>query len=99
MTEQAAPLPPPFVLGPPPPKHEGLPQRLEDWFHGHGSEVKALAADGITVADELKPFLQAHFARDFALVAKVLADPELKALAADVLELAESAARIGGVAL
>lgn len=96
MTEQAAPAASPVVLGPPPPKHESPLERAEEWFHGHEPQIER---DAVTVAEELKPVLQDHFAGVFALAAEVLGKPELRAIAPAVLELAESAARIGGLAL
>ena len=72
------------------PRHESPLTCAEDWFHGR---------EGQAVTEELKPWLQGHFAGVFALASKVLGSPELKAIAPEVLELAGSAARIAGVAL
>lgn len=85
--------------GTPARQHEGPLKRAEEWFRGHEPEIRAAAKAGDAGAEELKPVLQDHFARIFALAAKVLAHPELKAVAPEVLELAETAARIGSAAL
>ena len=96
MTEQPEPAAPPVVLGPPAPKHEGPLARAEGWFRDHEPQI---TADAVTVADELKPLLRGHASGVLALAAKVIANPALKSLAPDVLELAVSAVTMAGVAL
>jgi hypothetical protein len=96
VTEQPEPAAPPVVLGPPAPKHESPLERAEGWLRGHGPQIEA---DAITVADELKPLLRGHAAGVLELASRVLADPALKSLAPDVLELAVSAVTMAGVAL
>ncbi len=91
MTEQPAAVP----AVPPPPRETTL-EHVEGWFREHDVKLEAGAA---AVAEELKPLLQGHTAGVFALAAKVLASPELKVIASDVLELVLSAAQIAGVAL
>lgn len=96
MTEQPAQDPAPE---PPAVPHEGPLARTEDWFRDHGGQLRAGAKDAAVIAEELKPLLQGHASGMFALAAKVLASPELKAIAPDVLDLVLSAAQIAGVAL
>jgi hypothetical protein len=93
VTEQPAP---PVVLGPPPPEHESPLERAEGWLRRNDPRI---TADAVTVADELKPLLRGHAAGVLALAGKVIADPALKDLAPDVLELAVSAVTMAGVAL
>jgi hypothetical protein len=90
MTEQPAP---PVTL---PPPHESLIEHAESWFRDHRGQ---LGADAALVAEELKPLLAGHTSGVFALAARVLADPSLKVIASDVLDLVMSAAQIAGVAL
>lgn len=79
--------------------HENPLARAADWFRDHHGQVEAGAREAAAVADELKPLLQGHTSGVLALAAKVLASPELKVIAPDVLELALSAVQIAGVAL
>lgn len=83
----------------PPQMHENPVQKAGDWFRHHEADLEHAGHAAVLIADELKPVLQDHASGLFALASKVFADPELKALAPDVLALVISAARIAGVAL
>ena len=72
----------------PPPAHEGPLAHLGSWFQ-HGE----------TITDDLKPLLQAHSASIFTLAAKVFANPDLKTIAPDMLDLVITAAKIAGATL
>lgn len=91
MTEQnPGPVPPAS------PEQESALRHVEDWFHARRRQVDPAV---ISVAEELKPLLSGHAAGVFALAAKVLASPELRALAPQAVDLADSAVTIASAAL
>jgi hypothetical protein len=88
MTDVPAP-----VSGP----HESPLEHVEGWFRDHETQVRGAAAGAAPLADDLEPVLRSHFSGVFSLLARVMADPELKALEPDVLALAQTALRVVGI--
>jgi hypothetical protein len=82
------------------PEHpeDGIVRRAEEWLHGHDTPAPAVK-DPAVVAAALAPLLSPHLASVLAHAARVLGDPQLKALWPDVLDLAFGALQIAGVAL
>ena len=76
-------------------QHESPIEHLEGWFRSREGQQDAGAA--VIVAGQLEPVLRSHFSGVFALLARVMADPELKALEPDVLALAQTALRVVGI--
>lgn len=94
----AAAVPPITVtaVSSPPPSHEGLVERMGDWFRQDAEPVleKAIPA-------AIKAALTEHSGLVFDLAADVVrsADPEVAALLPQVLKLAASVAQVAAAAL
>jgi hypothetical protein len=78
-------------------QRESPMEHLEGWFRGHEAQIAGAEAGVTPLADDMEPVLRSHFSGVFALLARVMADPELKALEPDVLALAQTALRVVGI--
>lgn len=80
----------------PPAAHETPSERLADLFH-HARTEPGLSGDVAAVADDLEPVLASLLGGVLAHAGRVFSDPQLKPLRAEMLGLAASALRIGGI--
>lgn len=79
------------------PPREDMLEHVEGWFRGHEAQIRGAEAGAAPLADDLEPVLRSHFSGVFAILARVMADPSLKALEPDVLAIAQTALRIAGI--